>query len=829
MSDCDKGLNGRRSRRVPLAYARAATAVFACLIISAMLLSKTAAAAPEEEVRRGDGTGVKARRGAEVVSSTSGGNGRQSPKAAVNGRSNESSPHWVATTVRRLLKKNMQIRSERVDGRRQSADVAALLAAMTVSNNTSRTADSSSSGEAHAESSVVSFEGSTASAVEPFALSANSLAALYAAMRVDLAAGDPHCAAPMAFGAALHPSAVWFEGHGAMARLRSLACPFEYLPYGAPIAAILHHHAAGRQRKKRRGIAFAGDSMMRQLFSHVIAALRGQAVSADTHYHDDALYIARPSGDTFAILTNGTLAARPRLRALVAQWFPNYRPRYRRDAAAMAEAVEVEVHRLKKNDIAADGNATSTAIGAARKDNKPQQEKQQNRAATATAIGKEKEEEGAGEDILFVLMLIQPRPMQKVRRKTAPPPSTVVRASQRRAAERHSPLVLHAGAGTGAEIVIGGLSAASLVSRPLQALQSTQRAIDTILLLPPSKLPTVLGPPSPPPVPRGGGYRSHGNSSNRRETVVDSAGVDDRGRDRTAGRAYSPPPPPPRHFILLTSPWDRRVNENDRREKNRHNVRWISGNRDYHAAVLEKSAMGGGDNDKNTKLGKGSNILSRLWATLFSPFRPSNPKNGENESELGENENEKDLWDNKSFVRICDGSGNSFFVPANASISTSGLRAPTATVAAQSPEKEEETSPHDEGSLLFPCNAKSPPNPVQRPRINMPPTLAIRHRHRRRENEIGTASALLGEKWVLDFSTFADVNVEFGSPIPKALDQHGYKCRLASSAAASGGETGAGAEDESGEQLALVENGIGCRDPMNEGLMQWLLQLLLRL
>ena len=112
------------------------------------------------------------------------------------------------------------------------------------------------------------------------------------------------CHTAAAFGGPLAPSTLTFSGIGGHATLQSLACPFAYAPFGAPLAAALHHHAARvGSAEGRRGIVVSGDSMMRQLFNHIVASVRGYDKNIDYPAECDVLYTVGPEGDNYTVLS----------------------------------------------------------------------------------------------------------------------------------------------------------------------------------------------------------------------------------------------------------------------------------------------------------------------------------------------------------------------------------------------------------------------------------------------------------------------------------------------------------------------------------------------
>ena len=129
--------------------------------------------------------------------------------------------------------------------------------------------------------------------------------------------------------------------------LASRLCPsFSYIPLGAPVASVLHYHAAVAGRPFcRRGILFTGDSMMRQLMLHLISAVRdggggmrrSSSASAspslsddrgspmDHYFHTDALYVVRRGGsDALIVLDSAASKTEPFAARTLRRWFPGY-------------------------------------------------------------------------------------------------------------------------------------------------------------------------------------------------------------------------------------------------------------------------------------------------------------------------------------------------------------------------------------------------------------------------------------------------------------------------------------------------------------------------
>ena len=621
------------------------------------------------------------------------------------------------------------------------------------------------------EAPVVSFEDSTrvihrfknsnrqpssTNAVEPFALSTNSLAALYSAMRMVLAAesatGDPHCAAPMAFGAALHPSAVWFEGHGAMARLRSLACPFEYLPYGAPIAAILHHHAAGSGAGKsltssssssasassffgfgggaggrRRGIAFVGDSMTRHLFSHIIMSLRGFDKYGDRHFHEDCLYVVFSTHDEQHVLTHGSLRSSARLRALMGHWFEGYASRHAADRWPPRRPYfgNMRPKHQQQQQSFAYGSGVGVGIG----------------------VGGGDSEEDYAEEAkapLFALLFMW---------DTQPEDILARRQTQLR----------------NLALSVGGYH----------------------------YWPTAEG---------GDGARVY-------HEFMDSHLARHKGQKH----------------IISTIPWLRTLSEPERLARNHAYQRWAEGSRDYATRrPLPTSAAPHAYSQfaHNGRGGGGKHALPNPPPDKLSPkIMALNAKGVGNNTNYDNNDS--------AYTGDDDSTGDGAVAEAAATTTTAAPHTGDFPPLVQSP-----ISPQHPARVVLGGESNGEGYfAVNQNRFNPAAAAAADGADSIKEGKSGRVVAGTSpeergkhsnrphhhrpwgkarQKYILDFATFADVNVEFGSPIPKISDRVHYKCALTSR------------QFEKGI-VNVTENGIGCRDPMNEGLMQWLLQLLLRL
>ena len=97
------------------------------------------------------------------------------------------------------------------------------------------------------------------------------------------------------------------------------------------LAAIFHKHAWEGLNASTdafgRGIIFSGDSMVRQLFANVVAALRGRTDEVtDVSFIRDSVYVAYEDGDHYAITRGPTEADREFTIAnceMLGNWFGN--------------------------------------------------------------------------------------------------------------------------------------------------------------------------------------------------------------------------------------------------------------------------------------------------------------------------------------------------------------------------------------------------------------------------------------------------------------------------------------------------------------------------